>query len=56
MDMEKIFKETLENIWKEICSDNVLGHYDLELTIILAIKAHPVGLGEVISNKLPNVS
>lgn len=47
-DCEKSF----QNIKKEICSPQVLIHYDPDLPVTLATDASPVGLGAVLSHKM----
>lgn len=49
---QKLFKEAK----KQLLSNRVLVHYDPELPLILACDASPVGVGAVISHKMPDAN
>lgn len=49
-------EEVFTSIKKEITSDLILMHYDPNLPLLLACDASPVGLGVVLSHKLPDGS
>ncbi|KAG8196623.1 hypothetical protein JTE90_014180 [Oedothorax gibbosus] len=45
-------QKSFQNIKEEICSPQVLVHYDPALPVMLATDASPVGLGAVLSHKM----
>lgn len=47
-------EEAFQSVKREITSDTVLMHFDPDLPVTLATDASPVGLGAVISHKLPD--
>ncbi|KAI5746646.1 hypothetical protein M8J77_005896 [Diaphorina citri] len=47
-------EEAFQNVKKEIASDTVLVHFDSNLPVSLATDASPVGLGAVLSHRLPD--